>query len=553
MRIGLIPLDERPVNTRYPAMVGAIAGAAIALPPAALLSAGRRPADCAGLARWLEAEAPRLDALIVSVEQLGYGGLIAARTTDEPAAAVLARLEALRELRRRQPRLAIYGFNVVTRVSNANDAVEEPTYWAEHGEGLYALSQLLDRRRRGEPVAGELARLEAAIPAAHRRDFLARRLRNHTVNLAALALVEDGTFDLLVLSSDDTSPFGLPSAEKAWLEGWGRLLGVEEGGSGGGGEWRSGGVEEGPGGVLGVGSRLLMYPGADEVGCVLVARLLNRRAAVTPTVEVFYAPAKGAAAVAAYEDGPISLTVERQVHAAGGRIASSTPAHASPNQGSGAADRQLPNSPTPPLPHPLWLGINTPHARRAEWEPAHAKGERRARLPALRALVAEATRRAGAGQPVAIADVAYPNGADPALVDLMLAGLDLPSLAAYGAWNTAGNTVGSVVAQAFAAALADGPAGRAAHERLLLHRLVEDWGYQQLVRAQARAWLHAGTGHHDPRTPEAVAATAARIEASLNVVIANLDGFAGRYRIAPGSARLPWGRTFEVDFELEAL
>ena len=47
MRIGLIPLDERPANTRYPAMIAAIAGVDLVLPPTDLLSSFRTPAPCA--------------------------------------------------------------------------------------------------------------------------------------------------------------------------------------------------------------------------------------------------------------------------------------------------------------------------------------------------------------------------------------------------------------------------------------------------------------------------------------------------------------------------
>ncbi len=32
-RLGLIPLDERPANTRYPAMIAASAGVDLRLPP----------------------------------------------------------------------------------------------------------------------------------------------------------------------------------------------------------------------------------------------------------------------------------------------------------------------------------------------------------------------------------------------------------------------------------------------------------------------------------------------------------------------------------------
>lgn len=547
MRIGLIPLDERPANTRYPAMTAAIAGAELVLPPAELLSAGRRPADCVALGAWLAAVAPGLDALIVSVEQLGYGGLVASRITDEPAATLLAHLEPLRALRRAHPALAIYGFNVVTRVSNADDAAEEPAYWAEHGAQLYAFSQLLDKQRQGHAVADELARLEAAVPAALRRDFLARRLRNHAVNLAVLGLLEDATLDLLVLASDDTSPFGLPAAERGWLGLWAELLGRKgDQGPKTKGQGLPVAVSPGFGNAQrhGIGPSslvlgpLLMYPGADEVACVLVARLLNARAGVRPTIAVSYAPPECAANVAAYEDGPISRTVERQIVAAGCAPWSGAP--------------PLPRSPVRPLPD-LWLGVSAPVARRGEWEPELAAAEAAPRLPALRELVAAARAQLAAGRAVALADVAYPNGADPALSALLVDGLELPALAAYGAWNTAGNSVGAVLAQACAAQLIAAPAGRAAHERLLLHRLLEDWGYQRVVRAELRAWLRETTGHHDPQGPAMIATTVARAEAGLSAFLDRLPGFAGRYRIMPGSVRLPWGRSFEVDFELEAV
>lgn len=519
MRIGLIPLDERPANTRYPAMIAAIADAHLTLPPAGALSQRRSPADCAALGEWLEEIAPELDGLIVSCEMLGYGSLIASRTGDDPAGAALARIHALREVRRRNPRLPIYGFSLITRVSNANDATEEPAYWAEHGERLYALSQLLDRRERGLEADDAVDRLASSVPDEHRRDFLRRRLRNHAVNAAVLHMLADGVFDLLVLSSDDTSPDGLPSRERRWLAGWAGMLGLT--------------TDDRPpttddqamdGGQARRAATLLMYPGADEVGCVLLARLLNERAGAVPRFAPTYAPPEAASHVAAYEDGPVRTTLERQVRAVGGRV---------------AADGDA-----------IWVGVNAPVERRGEWEPDRAAAEREGRLPALRSLAAEAREVMGRGQPAAIADVAYPNGADPALLDLLLAEANLPALAAYGAWNTAGNTIGAALAQACAAQLIGSAAGQAAHERFLLHRLLEDWGYQRLVRAETRQWLSARYGTSEPQGPEGEAATVARVERQLNALIGRLPGFAGRFLLVPGSVRLPWGRTFEIDFEL---
>jgi len=497
MRIGLLPLDERPVNTRYPAMIARIAGIELQLPPAEVLPAIRQPARCDDLAVWLHDIAPDVDALIVSCELLGYGGLIASRISDDTASTIIGRLDLLRTIRRQHPHLSIFGFNVITRVSNADNAFEEPAYWAEYGTRLYRLSQRLDQQTQGLATADEVAALHAEIPASYSRDFLVRRFRNHTVNQAVLQLLADGVFDLLVLSSDDTSPYGLPSREKRWLAEWAMRLGL--------------------------GGRLLMYPGADEVGCALLARLINMAQGRTPRCAVQYAVPGGAQVVAPYEDGPVQTTVERQVRAVGGV----------PVGDDGD----------------LWVVVNPPVPRRSEWHPDHAAHERAERVAHLQAMVERAQHHQAAGQAVIVADVAYPNGADPVLIDLLRTQIDLTKLAAYGAWNTAGNTIGTALAQGCAALLIETPAQRLAHEQFLLHRFLEDWGYQHLVRTEVRDWLQARTGLREP-TAAQLDITAAFIEARLQALLADLPPFAQHYCIVGGSVRLPWQRTFEVDFEV---
>src|SRR5690606_41456851 len=72
MRAGLIALDERPVNTRYPSMIADIAGVDLVQPPPAILSSRRQPADCNQLLAWLEQAAAGLDTLIVSLVWLSF-------------------------------------------------------------------------------------------------------------------------------------------------------------------------------------------------------------------------------------------------------------------------------------------------------------------------------------------------------------------------------------------------------------------------------------------------------------------------------------------------
>jgi hypothetical protein len=527
MKIGLVPLDERPVNTRYPALVAQIGGAELLLPPADILSDLRVPARCDALGEWMRDTAPRLDALIACVEMVGYGGLIASRITDDPPATVLARLDVLRAIKQQRPSMPLLGFSVITRISNADDNIEEPLYWDTYGTRLYRLSQLMDRALQGEAVAAELEALRAAIPAEHARDFLRRRHRNHTVNLAAVHMLSEGVFDLLVLSSDDTSPYGLGSREKRWIaEIAGRLGLLEEPIDAIARTARSAGVEATSLQPSAFSLQpLLMYPGADEVGCALVARLLNEAAGRAPRIAAHYAVPGGADITAPYEDGPVRTTVERQVLACGAVLAAEDECD-------------------------LWLAVNPPVPRRSEWAPEHAEQERNERWPHLAALGASIFGRQNRGVPVVVADVAYPNGADPALIDALKHSTNLPALASYGAWNTAGNTIGTALAHGCAALLARGDAQHEAHERFLLHHFVEGWGYQQVVRREARAWHLNTTGRTD-LVPEEVTPMQAWIEPRLDALIDELPGFAGRWRITPGSTRLPWRRFFEVDFELE--
>jgi hypothetical protein len=507
MHIGLIPLDERPVNTRYPQMIAQIGGATLHLPPQEMLSVYRQPAHCDEILNWLEVTAPSLDSLIVSFQTLEYGGLIASRTSHEPASGILARLETLLTIKKRCPYLPILGFDLIMRVSNANSSIEEPEYWAEEGTRFYQLSQLLDLLEQGHPVGDDLAYLRAELPPNHVQDFIQRRMRNHMINKASLQILAHGTLDLLVLSSDDTNPYGLPASEKRALHLWADRLGISEHCS-----------------CPPQGRCLLMYPGADEVGSALTARAINTLTVNSPTFEVVYGIPGGDQITAPYEDGPVSITLERQITAVGGR-------------------QVLEGEPE------LWVFVNPPSPRRTEWDASFAVAEKEERLPHLKKMVAQIRQHIESGEQVIVCDVAYPNGADPLLIELLLQEVDITRLAAYGGWNTAGNTIGTALAQGCVARLAYTPEQQVAQQRFLLHRFLEDWGYQRVVRTETRQWLLNTVGHAEP-DEATMATTIAHIEAGLNRCLNQLQGFANKYHLVPGSLRLPWNRLFEIDFDI---
>jgi len=487
MKVGLIPLDERPVNTRYPRMIGQIAGMEVLQPPQAVLSHFRAPADCDAIADWLAEVVDDLDALIVSIEMLVYGGLIPSRITDELAVTLLQRLEVLRDIKHSHPHLLLFGFNLITRISKNAESVEEPAYWHKSGAQLYRYSQAFDRHVRAD---GEAPRRDD-IADEHLHDFVRRRARNHMVNLGVLDLLADDVFDLLVISSDDTSAFGFGSREKSWVQEW-----VD----------RRGGDD-----------RLLMYPGADEVGSALLARAIVEAHHAHPRFYVHYAIEADKDRIAPFEDGPVSLTVERQIRAVGGVQVDSVE----------GAD--------------LIVAVNPPAPSGKDmYDPADAETDRTYRQEAVEQFAQQIRTWVDAGQHVILCDVAYPNGSDPVLVEALREHVNLAGLSAYGAWNTAGNTIGTALSQGIASNLME---DEEAEVRFLVHRFVEDCGYMHHVRQQVSSETEDTILDDDT-----LATLVPKIEAGLNEQLQKFDDFAG-WKVT--RVRLPWKRLFEVDFDLE--
>lgn len=474
----LIPLDARPCTYRFPIDLAAIAGLPVLAPPPAMLGDLRRPADPDALQAWLLQNAPRASALVIALDTLAYGGLIPSRREDIPLSTLKARLSTLRDLKARFPQLPLYGFSVTMRLSNSNDATEEKSYWADYGKQIYRYSYHLDKfEQEHDPQDLAIAReAQEQVPAEILEDYRTTRERNFAVNRMLLDWTADGTLDLLLLTQDDTSPFGFNVREQRHL-----LAAIAE---------------------MHLQDRVLVYPGADEVASVLVARHLNRMHGRKPAFHMTTSTPDGASITAMYEDRPLARTVAGQVGAAGGRLVDS-PAEAD-----------------------LALMLNTP---------ATGQGDLalriRLELPDTppRDLAPFARALSDSPLPVALADVAYANGADPALFARFS---DVPRLAAFAAWNTAGNTLGTVVTQASAfLAMTD----EQAQQQFLLDRMADDLLYQAFLRPELQAELAAGRTI-DALEPE----VGPRLEALWRRHFPQVP-------IAGISASLPWQRLFEAD------
>jgi hypothetical protein len=176
----------------------------------------------------------------------------------------------------------------------------------------------------------------------------------------------------------------------------------------------------------------------------------------------------------------------------------------------------------------------------------------------VRALV----RTLDGGRPVALADVAYVNGSDLALGALLRRQPQAPGLAAYGGWNTAGNTLGTVLAQGVirAIALQAGPTReqRAAHLEFLFLRFLDDEMYQgrERTRCMMEDLPAMGIAPTMERLPDGKAPEVeSRVNDRLACAAADLRGLFVDSKLARdvrvGRVRLPWQRLFEVGFDVK--
>ena len=208
-----------------------------------------------------------------------------------------------------------------------------------------------------------------------------------------------------------------------------------------------------------LGSRIYSYSGADEAGCILLARAVNHSRGITPSVHICYSSAGAPMVIPRFEDRPLGENLKWLVAAAGGRTCFSLQ----------EADYILVvNAPTEGQSAMGDAKSPAPHS---------AFGERC--LPDLAANL----RALAAKKPVILADLAVTNGADREWMDLLQQQNLLKTLYAYAGWNTAANAAGCCIAQGMLC-------GKDSTQSALFtcHRILEDWLYMSLVRRDVAAY-----------------------------------------------------------------
>jgi hypothetical protein len=502
--IALLPLDNRPCNTRFPAQIARVGGDEMLLPPASLLGFFNTPGQPAALAQWIRNLPREVEALVVSVDMLAYGGLVASRRPTVSAEEALEHLQVLRDFHHERPEVPIYAFNVLMRLAITMDGDAA----VSHYYNIMRYARLADEAERfnSKYLQEELRKVTAEIPPEVLDSYLAARARNHEVNRRMIEWLGEGTFDTLLITQEDATEWGLHRAEQD------DLLALRE--------------------KLQIGDAFSLHPGADEAALTLIARHWNTGVSLHAHVS----DAADYERIAPFEDRPYHLGLRQHIAALRGHFCDVDGA-ASTCEGE--------------IDFELW--VNAPVGGSQQDEKEDAREARREKLqPWLDTLQACIE----SGHAVALCDVAFPNGADNVLMTELEKRKLLGSIAVFAGWNTAGNTTGTVLglcaalkkAREDSAASSEGSATSAKLARqFVFERMVDDWCYQAKVRARVeRAARERGVSplRMDESDNEPCEQQTRR---ELQVFAQMLAARQFGAPLLRCDVTLPWRRTFEVD------
>lgn len=219
MKIALIPIDNRPVCYTLAEQIAAIdCNLELFLPERVDLGDLKSNANVDAILDWLK-DIPEVDAIVISLDTVAYGGLISSRRSPDSFEEIKARLEELKEILRKKS-AKIYAFSSVMRISNNNINEEEKEYWSSYGKKIFDYSFNLHKSAKTmDSEANKKSEcIATTIPCEILEDYLATRKRNFKINKLYLEWAREKVFDTVVFSKDDCAEFGLNVKEANLLK-----------------------------------------------------------------------------------------------------------------------------------------------------------------------------------------------------------------------------------------------------------------------------------------------------------------------------------------------
>lgn len=278
MKLCVVPIDNRPVCYNLIEDIIKIDNdIELFIPPRNLLGGLTKSADVVGLYSWL-CKLPKVDAIVLSLDTLAYGGLIPSRRCSDSFQDIKSRMLDFREVLETKD-AKIYAVSSIMRISNNNCNEEEKEYWNKYGKYIFEYSYTKHKYASSLGLDSPVRRL---IPDDILADYKHSRTRNFSINKMYLDWKKEGFFDTLIFSKDDCAEFGFNVMEAEHLE-------------------RMGGE---------------VITGADEIPLSLISKAIKTELSVNPV----FLEDKYKNLISNYEDISIEKSVTRQLEFAGVNI-----------------------------------------------------------------------------------------------------------------------------------------------------------------------------------------------------------------------------------------
>ena len=483
-----VPQDDRPVSLQYTVDTAKAAGMTVLTPPQNLISGKTYKGQADQIWNWVEQNAGRADVMVLSTDTLIYGGLVDSRKHNLPLSTLEYRLKRIEALKANYKNTRIYGFGTVMRSPRASGGGTEPSYYADYGPTIFQIAALQDKLDAGTLTQAEtqkLMSLQASVPVEYLQDWFSRRQKNMQINKGLIDEARKGVFEYFALGHDDTSQLSQSALEGRYLSQYSKGIPRTQYGS---------------------------FPGADQLGLLLMARSRTDESVEKPTFSIIYPLGGAGKTLPGYEDQTIDKTIAEHVEAVGGTMTTA-------------------GKPT------VLLAVNTPLST------STSESETFGNLPmvsqATNAFVDRIQQATEQGVTVSVADIAYNNGSDNTLVGAMYKRDILYKIGAYNGWNTASNTVGYAIAQGLLLKSMS-PEG---HRDMLTQQYLDNWAYQANIRKDIY------------RMQDSIRTDNVRYSGDLNSKLEEylqerIQDFGKTYlKVDPRTikATFPWGRLFETD------
>lgn len=424
-KIVYLPLDERPCNYNYPYWLSKCSkGYQFYRPSKAILGNKKTPAIYENVKRFLLEKCKTADILIISLETLIYGGLLFSRLHDYSAEILIDRLRLIEQLKKNNPSLKIYAFSLILRCPSCNTDDEEPDYYGECGEAIFNtgvlkhkyLLSLIDK----EEYEQGISKLKN-ITKNWLIDFEKRR----ETNLKVITYFLENYYNLcefFVIPQDDSNPYGYTTMDREKVKKIIKELGLD----------------------------VPIYPGADEVGCVLLARALKDDKKIEPSINIVFPKPECQNVIPIFEDRPVYLSLKDQLKVVGFHV-----------------DDKKAN---------VSLFMNYPTREMVNMGSIPSIGyEERDIDSFIQKIVNDVKNK----KQVILSDGAYGNGGEELFLVKLQSKISLFEISSYAGWNTSSNAMGTALALGMINFLF-GKTEKS--NEFIAQRIYEDIGYMGKVR-----------------------------------------------------------------------